>query len=54
MSAYVLFGNKVRERLQLEYPKGLRVTEVVRLIADEWKQLNKKIKVSFQAFCKKR
>ena len=53
MNAYVLFGNKVRERLQVEFPKGLRVTEVVRLIADEWKKLNKKEKLVFKHFAKK-
>ncbi len=52
MSAYFLFGNKVRERLQVEFPKGLRVTEVVRLIADEWKKLNKKQKLVFKHFAK--
>ena len=44
MSAYVLFGNQIRLNINQRYPKGLKVTEIVRLIADEWRKLTKKEK----------
>jgi len=34
-SAYVLFGNEQRAVISLKY-KGLKVTEVVKMIAKEW------------------
>ena len=44
MSAYVLFGNQIRLNINQKYPQGLKVTEIVRLIADEWRKLTKKEK----------
>lgn len=34
-SAYVLFGNEQRAIISKKYP-GIKVTEVVRMIAKEW------------------
>ena len=42
MSAYVLFGNERRDRICKNHPNGIRVTEVVKIIAHEWRQMNKK------------
>jgi hypothetical protein len=40
MSAYVLFGNELRRRILKDESK-VPVTEVVKLIAVEWKKLDK-------------
>ena len=39
-SAYVLFGNEQRAVIAQKY-HGLKVTEVVRMIAKEWQKLSK-------------
>jgi hypothetical protein len=39
-SAYVLFGNEQREVISKKYP-GIRVTQVVKMIAKEWQKLTK-------------
>jgi hypothetical protein len=36
MSAYVLFGNERREAISKQHPQGIKVTEVVKIIAKEW------------------
>ena len=41
MSAYVLFGNERREVIAKD---GMKVTEVVKIIAKEWSQMSKKQK----------
>jgi hypothetical protein len=42
-SAYVLFGNEQRAVISSKYP-GIKVTEVVRMIAKEWQKLSKQQK----------
>jgi hypothetical protein len=39
-SAYVLFGNEQRAVISSKYP-GIKVTEVVKMIAKEWQKLSK-------------
>ena len=56
MSAYVLFGNEVRGRIASDYPnkgQGLKVTEVVRIIANEWEKLSKQEKSHYKELAKK-
>ena len=55
MSAYVLFGNEIRQKIAEEYPDGgrhLKVTEVVRIIADEWKKMTKTDKLRYKDLAK--
>ena len=44
MSAYVLFGNERREVISKQHPEGMKVTEVVKIIAKEWSTMSKKQK----------
>jgi hypothetical protein len=52
MSAYVLFGNERREQIVRQHGPGLKVTEVVKLIAAEWRKMNKQEKSRFKDLAK--
>lgn len=41
MSAYVLFGNEKRQEIVRKFGNHLKVTEVVKIIAKEWRKLSK-------------
>jgi high mobility group protein B2 len=51
MSAYVLFGNELRKKILAENSK-VPVTEVVKIIAYEWKLLSKKQKQKYRDLAK--
>lgn len=52
MSAYVLFGNERREAIARAHPQGIKVTEVVKLIAKEWRQMTKQQKAKYKELAK--
>ena len=52
MSAYVLFGNERREAISKQHPEGMKVTEVVKIIAKEWSNMSKKQKQKYREMAK--
>lgn len=52
MSAYVLFGNELREKIIKESDEPLKVTEIVKRIAAEWTTLTKKEKAHYKDLAK--
>jgi len=52
MSAYVLFGNELREKIIRESDEPLKVTEIVKRIAKEWTVLTKKEKSHYKDLAK--
>lgn len=51
-SAYVLFGNEQRIVISQKY-KGLKVTEVVKMIAKEWQKLTKQQRQKYKDAAKR-
>lgn len=51
-SSYFLFGNSVRARIKKENPE-LKVTEIAKLIGEEWRQLSEAEKKPFDEEAKK-
>lgn len=55
MSAYVLFGNEIRQKISDEDPdgkNGLRVTDIVCMIASKWKLMSKAQKQPYNDLAK--
>lgn len=51
-SAYVLFGNEQRAVISNKYP-GIKVTEVVKMIAKEWQKLTKQQRQKYKDAAKR-
>lgn len=51
-SAYVLFGNEQRAVISSKYP-GIKVTEVVKMIAKEWQKLSKQQRQKYKEAAKR-
>lgn len=52
MSAYVLYGNQRRDEITKSHGAGLKVTDVVRIIAKEWSNMSKQQKLKYKEMAK--